>query len=148
MSAEYAAAQQAKREALAVKTTIPGMPAQNDATKKKKKKNKNKGTNAITDELSKTTISEPAITNKSKNSVNAAKPQPPTSSRQDTSGSQHLTDSMKRLKNLRKKLREIEILEQKIKDGVIKNPEQEMRDKVSRKKEIQEEIRLLESNQW
>ncbi|XP_043271150.1 partner of Y14 and mago [Venturia canescens] len=147
VSAEYIAAQKAKKEGQSTKTTIPGMPAQVDS-KKKKKKSKSKGNNTITEDLAKTTISESEATIRTKNSVNSTpKPQSVVSCRQDAMGASHLSESMKRLKNLRKKIREIETLEQKIRDGVIKNPEKEMLEKVSRKSEIQEEIKLLESNQ-
>lgn len=148
VSAEYITAQKAKKEAQGVKATIPGMPIQTDS-KKKKKKSKNKGSDTITEDLAKTTISEPEMPSRTKNAVNSTpKSQPVVSSRQDATGESHLSESMKRLKNLRKKLREIETLEQKIRDGVIKNPEKEMLEKVSRKSEIEEEIKLLESNQW
>lgn len=146
VSAEYIASQKAKKEAEIGKSTIPGMPVQNE-TKKKKKKTKNKSSNALAEDMAAVKISEPASTSKTKNSNNPTKSQPPASSRQDATGASHLSDSMKRLKNLRKKYREIEVLEQKLKDGVIKNPDQEMIDKVSRKNEVREEIQFLESNQ-
>lgn len=55
-------------------------------------------------------------------------------------------DPAKRLKNLRKRLREIEALEQKIHSGDLKGPEKEQLDKVARKKEVVREIRILESS--
>lgn len=55
-------------------------------------------------------------------------------------------DPAKRLKNLKKRLREIEALEQKILSGDLKGPEKEQLDKVARKKEVVREIRILESS--
>lgn len=54
-------------------------------------------------------------------------------------------DPQKKLKNLRKKVREIEALEEKIKSGALKHPEKEILDKVARKTEISKEIKRLES---
>ena len=100
----------------------PGISAQNANGKKNKRAKKNNGT--------KTNVTSGLA-----------------GRRQDTTDAGHWTDQIKKLKNLRKKLREIEALEQKIKEGILKNPDQEMRDKVSRKRDIQNEIRVLESNQ-
>lgn len=153
MSAEYVAAHKAKVDAQQTTTTIPGMVIVNE-TKKKKKKSKSKTNTAIiTDDLAKTTITESEpfkqvpmkSSNKSQATPKPPKSQPATTARQD--GQSLLSDDMKRLKNLRKKIREIETLEGKIKFGEIKNPEKEMLEKVSRKKEIMDEIKLLESNQ-
>ncbi|XP_063975099.1 partner of Y14 and mago isoform X2 [Diachasmimorpha longicaudata] len=137
MSAEYVAAHKAKADAQQGKCPIPGMVVVNEP-KKKKKKSKSKTVNALADNIAKTvSITEPEP-NKSQQNAKATKSQPSVSL---------LSDSMKRLKNLRKKLREIETLEGKIKSGEIKNPEKEMTDKVERKKDVVDEIKLLESNQ-
>ncbi len=53
-------------------------------------------------------------------------------------------DLTKRLKNLKKKLRQIEGLEAKIQSGELANPEKEQLDKVARKSEILSEIEDLE----
>ncbi len=53
-------------------------------------------------------------------------------------------DLAKRLKNLKKKLRQIEGLEAKIQSGELPNPEKEQLDKVARKSEIISEIEDLE----
>lgn len=50
----------------------------------------------------------------------------------------------KRLRNLRKKLRDIENLEQKIKTKELKNPDKDQLEKVSRKGNVQTEILALE----
>lgn len=156
MSAEFIAAHKAKVEA-ETKKIIPGLVIV-DEPKKKKKKNKTKTIDTLTNNLSATKISEPIVVESKKNqqvkyqsqksqqqNKKTTKIQPAPSSRQD--GESLLSDSMKRLKNLRKKLREIETLDNKIKSGDIKNPEKEMLDKVARKKEVQNEIEILESNQ-
>ncbi|XP_011307653.1 partner of Y14 and mago [Fopius arisanus] len=149
MSPEYVAAHKAKVEAQQQgKSLIPGMVVVNEP-KKKKKKSKSKNTNALAEELGKASLTdesstaEPSKTSKQNPKSGKSPATPP--ARQD--GASLLSDSMKRLKNLRKKLREIESLEGKIKSGEIKNPEKEMVDKVARKKEVLDEIKLLESNQ-
>ena len=50
----------------------------------------------------------------------------------------------KKLKNLRKKLKQIEELEKKIQSGELKNPEKEQLEKVGKKKTILDEIEDLE----
>lgn len=54
------------------------------------------------------------------------------------------TDPAKRLKNLRKKLREIEAIEKKILNGEIKAPDKDQKEKVSRKPDVLSEIMALE----
>lgn len=56
------------------------------------------------------------------------------------------TDPAKRLKNLRKKLRDIETLEEKIKSGIIKNLDKDQKEKLSKKNDIIKEIELLETS--
>lgn len=156
-SPEFIAEHKAKKEMLlaAKAKTIPGAPAKTE-TKKKKKKNKNKSTEHITEELAKTTISEPEQkkeplqqNNKPQSDV---KPVPnnqiPTAKSNVTDQSETaITDPQKRLKNLRKKIREIETLEEKIKAGLLKNPEKDILDKLARKAEISKEIKRLEASQ-
>ncbi|KAL1137848.1 hypothetical protein AAG570_009544, partial [Ranatra chinensis] len=55
-----------------------------------------------------------------------------------------VVEPAKKLKNLRKKLREIETLEQKIKSKELKNPEKDQLDKIARKPDILSEILALE----
>ncbi|XP_012282488.1 partner of Y14 and mago [Orussus abietinus] len=141
MSVEYAEARKAEIEAQARAKSanpIPGLVIQTES-KKKKKKSKNKTVNAITDGLQKTRITEPVF-EKQKSASSAA-----TSVASSTTGTvtNTMVDPTKRLKNLNKKIREIETLEQKIKTGDIKNPEQEMLNKLSRKSEILLEIRRI-----
>ncbi|KAK0178881.1 hypothetical protein PV327_007724 [Microctonus hyperodae] len=155
MSAEYVAAHKAKVEAEQKRSTIPGLVIVNETKNKKKKKNKSKNVNSISEDLANVTISEAsvdpsqAVSSKSTSklvTVTKATKLPAVSSHRQDSNS-ILSESMKRLKNLRKKIREIESLESKIKSGDIKNPEKEVLDKISRKKDILEDIKFLESNQ-
>ncbi|XP_044002108.1 partner of Y14 and mago [Aphidius gifuensis] len=151
MSAEYVAAHKAKVDAET--KIIPGLVIV-DEPKKKKKKNKTKTVQSLANDLAVTTITEPADKPKNqaannqkmqKQTKKSTKPQAAPSTRQDSQS--HLSDSMKRLKNLRKKLREIELLESKIKNGDIKNPDKEILDKIGKKNDVQDEIKTLESNQ-
>lgn len=62
----------------------------------------------------------------------------------DNAKADQATDPAKKLKNLRKKLREIESLEEKIKNKEIAKPEPEQLAKIKRKNELLMEIRQLE----
>lgn len=53
-------------------------------------------------------------------------------------------DPAKRLKNLKKKLREIESIEEKIESGEVKKPDKDQLEKVNRKEEVLSEILALE----
>lgn len=60
-------------------------------------------------------------------------------------------DIAKKLKKLRKKVREIEAIESKLSSGELKKPEQDQLDKISRKTEILDELiqlEKLERSQW
>lgn len=57
---------------------------------------------------------------------------------------QQAIDPTKRLKNLKKKVREIDVLEEKIKKGEIVKPETEQLAKIKRKNDLLLEIRQLE----
>lgn len=152
-SPEFIAEHKAKMEALATKNkVIPGMQAKTqEGSKKKKKKSKSKVVEPVAEGLSKITISEPefhkeipAHTNKP---LSATKQTTINNITKDNSNTAQktTTDPQKRLKNLRKKIREIELLEDKIKTGALKNPDKEILDKVARKTEISKEIKRLEA---
>ncbi|XP_033330267.1 partner of Y14 and mago [Megalopta genalis] len=154
-SPEFIAEHKAKKEMLlaAKAKTIPGAAAKTE-TKKKKKKNKNKTAEHITEELAKTTITEPEQkkelhqNNKQTNAKplpnnQISTPKPNVTNQSETA----IPDPQKRLKNLRKKIREIETLEEKIKIGLLKNLEKEILDKLARKAEISKEIKRLEASQ-
>uniref|UniRef100_V5GKS4 Partner of Y14 and mago n=1 Tax=Anoplophora glabripennis TaxID=217634 RepID=V5GKS4_ANOGL len=55
-----------------------------------------------------------------------------------------LIDPIKKLKSLRKKLREVDALQEKIERGLISKPEQEQLAKIKRKNEILMQIHMLE----
>lgn len=151
-SPEFIAEHKAKLEALAGKNKIiPGTQAKTqEGSKKKKKKNKSKAVEPAAEGLSKLSISEPEF-HKEVSTHNNDKPlftakQITTNNiiKDNSNITQKSTDPQKRLKNLRKKIREIEVLEEKIKTGALKNPDKEILDKVARKTEISKEIRRLE----
>ncbi|XP_076633440.1 partner of Y14 and mago [Colletes latitarsis] len=156
-SPEFITEHKAKHEALlaAKSKTVSGVQVKTEV-KKKKKKNKNKTTERITEEVAKINISEseqkkePLLHN-NKLHINAKSiPNDQTPILKSNATNQFDTATLepqKRLKNLRKKIREIETLEQKIKSGLLKNPEKEILDKLSRKAEISKEIKRLEASQ-
>lgn len=148
MSPEYVVAQKAKKE-VSKTNPIPGLVIQPETKKKKKKKSKSKGVNDLADDLAKTVINEKSsLVLKNEVTTNETSTTKNNTTLSSTPGVQISTmDPLKRLKNLRKKIREIESLETKIKNKDIKNPDKEMLDKVARKTEIQEEIKVLEANQ-
>lgn len=150
-SPEFIAEHKAKLEALAGKNKIPGMQAKtHEGSKKKKKKNKSKAVESVAEGLSKLSISEPEFhkevsTHNNDKPLFTAKQITTNNIIKDNSNIQKMTtDPQKRLKNLRKKIREIEVLEEKIKTGALKNPDKEILDKVARKTDISKEIRRLE----
>ncbi|XP_053609689.1 partner of Y14 and mago [Plodia interpunctella] len=119
-----AEAQRSKKNQSGVIQPIPGMIINVEKKKKKKKT----GAEEAADKLAKCEITEPVFNT--------------TSSQQNSASSQ--TDPAKRLKNLRKKLRDIETLEEKIKSGGLKNPDKDQKEKISKKTEVLKEIELLE----
>ena len=148
-SPEFIAEHKAKHEALlaAKAKAVPGAQVKTEV-KKKKKKSKSKTAERITEDLAKTTVSEPeqkkepvSQNSKVQNSENS----PPKPSAVNQSESTAL-EPQKRLKNLRKKVREIETLEEKIKAGTLQNPEKDILEKLARKAEISKEIKRLEAS--
>lgn len=157
-SPEFIAEHKAKQEALAAKNkVIPGAQAKTqEGSKKKKKKNKSKTTEpitlkVITEGLSSVTVTEPEFpkavpTYNEKSQCTTKQVTTNNLIKNNADISQKTTaEPQKRLKNLRKKVREIEALEEKIKSGALKNPEKEILDKVARKTEISKEIKRLEA---
>lgn len=99
----------------------------------------------MSEDLEKTSISEPAVCKPqtlSNNTMQSAK----VNNSENTEKESQVVDPAKRLKTLKKKIREIETLELKIKSGDIKNPEKEMRDKILKKTSILKEIKQLEKS--
>lgn len=107
-------------------------------SKKKKKKKATSSSNevkAITESLSKTKLDWPG-----KEAGSSKKPvQAP-----DLTGAG--TDPAKKLKNLKKKLRDIEALELKVKSGEVK-PDKDQVDKMKRKDALVEQIAELEAEE-
>jgi len=109
--------------------TIPGLntdpsPSINTTTKsKKKKKTGTTNVNSLVPLMNNTSID--------------SKP---------TSTQPVATDPAKKLRNLKKKLRDIEALEAKLESGEIATPEQEQIDKVARKPDVMREISSLEAD--
>ncbi|XP_026761702.2 partner of Y14 and mago [Galleria mellonella] len=120
-----AAAQKSKKNQSGLIQPIPGMIINVDKKKKKKKT----GVDEAVDKLAKCEITEPVFS-----SASSSLPANSTQS----------ADPAKRLKNLRKKLRDIECLEEKIKSGTLKNPDKDQKEKMSKKNDIIKEIELLE----
>uniref|UniRef100_A0A8C1TAQ6 PYM homolog 1, exon junction complex associated factor n=1 Tax=Cyprinus carpio TaxID=7962 RepID=A0A8C1TAQ6_CYPCA len=56
------------------------------------------------------------------------------------------TEKAKKMKNLRKKLRQVEELQQKLDSGELKTPSKEQLDKLSRGQALRDELRLLEAD--
>ncbi|XP_040196990.1 partner of Y14 and mago isoform X2 [Rana temporaria] len=67
-----------------------------------------------------------------------------TEAKDKTTDENPAAEKAKKLKNLRKKLRQVEDLQQKIDCGEIKQPSKEQLDKLSRRKALEEEIEDLE----
>lgn len=125
--------------AIPVNTTksIPGLSTSTDAPsksskKKKKKKSDSPKVDDLTSDVEKLNIS---ISNKSSTTASensAPKSQPIT------------TDPAKRLRNLKKKIRDINALKQKIESGELANPDKDQLEKIARKGAIESEIEELE----
>ncbi|XP_069828390.1 partner of Y14 and mago [Dendropsophus ebraccatus] len=98
--------------------------------KRKEKRKQEKGEREVVEEarqnMEKISISEPEVQKDKANTENAA------------------AEKAKKLKNLRKKLRQVEDLQQKIDSGEIKQASKEQLEKLSRRKALEEEIEDLE----
>merc|ERR1712226_567900 len=132
--------------------TIPGLntdPAPPPvATKSKKKK---KGGNsqsgavpALSSQLSRASLSSTQIQDPIGTPARQPAPQPARQPAKQAASQPTATDPARKLRNLRKKLRDIETLESKLESGEIPDPEPEQLEKVSRKPDVMEEILALE----
>eukprot|EP00090_Calanus_glacialis_P029860 TRINITY_DN4798_c0_g1_i1.p1 TRINITY_DN4798_c0_g1~~TRINITY_DN4798_c0_g1_i1.p1 ORF type:complete len:219 (-),score=61.78 TRINITY_DN4798_c0_g1_i1:277-933(-) len=115
---------------------IPGLntdptPAHTNTSAKSKKKKK--GSN----QTQSSSNGVPELANRMSQSSISDKPRNP-------SGQPVATDPAKKLRNLRKKLRDIEALEARLDSGEIENPEPEQVDKIARKQDVIKEISALE----
>ncbi|NP_001040288.1 partner of Y14 and mago [Bombyx mori] len=127
LTPEIVAQAQKKKGQRSTIQPIPGMII--TVEKKKKKKKTVTGVEEAAEKLAKCEIQEPTL---------------PSQSVPTESISQ--SDPTKRLKNLRKKLREIEFLEEKIKAGLLKSPDKDQKEKMSKKNEILNEIDILKNS--
>ncbi|KAG5899766.1 hypothetical protein JTB14_006103 [Gonioctena quinquepunctata] len=121
---------------------IPGLVIIQDETDKKaSKKKSHKKVHEVTDIMEKIKLVEahPAE-NKSKKRDKA--PQESGDSNKTT----ETTDPQKKLKNLKKRLREVEALEEKIKSGTLAKPEPEQLAKIKRKNDLIMQIHELEKH--
>nr|CAG4636695.1 EOG090X0KVN [Eubosmina coregoni]SVE70203.1 EOG090X0KVN [Eubosmina coregoni] len=118
--------QQKKKDKKPAAPVIPGLPPAQAASKKKKKK-------PAHSEVA-TPPAAPAV----KKPVQEAKAD---AAAPAGAGS---TDPAKRLKNVKKKLRDIEALEAKLKNGELKNPDKDQLEKIKRKPEVLKEMKDLE----
>lgn len=122
---------------------IPGLPpAAQQASKKKKKKAKPETeVKEVTGKLAGFTIQEP---NFGVPAPTRAPKEPKPTVAESTAEPPSAADPAKRLKNLKKKLKEIEALEAKIKSGELKNPDKDQTEKIKRKKDVVKEIKETE----
>jgi len=121
---------------------IPGLPpAAQQAAKKKKKKSKSEvEVKEVTGKLAGFTIQEPNF------GVPTRAPKEPTITPvKSSTAPPSVVDPAKRLKNLKKKLKDIEALEAKVKSGELKNPDKDQTEKIKRKKEVIKEIKEIEN---
>nr|CAG4651511.1 EOG090X0KVN [Simocephalus serrulatus]SVE94646.1 EOG090X0KVN [Simocephalus serrulatus] len=148
MSPALIAAQTAAKAKSSDKPLIPGLPpaAQQTAKKKKKKPAKSETeVKEVTGKLAGFTIQEPNFGSPAATTTtaSASKKQPAVENGPSVPSSSS-TDPAKRLKNLKKKLKDIEALEAKVKNGELKNPDKDQLEKIKRKKEVVKEIKDLE----
>nr|SVE76167.1 EOG090X0KVN [Daphnia hispanica] len=122
---------------------IPGLPpAAQQAAKKKKKKTKSEAeVKEVTGKLAGFTIQEP---NFGVPAPTRAPKVPNATAAESTTLTPSSADPAKRLKNLKKRLKEIEALEAKIKSGELKNPDKDQTEKIKWKKEVVKEIKETE----
>ena len=99
--------------------------------------------NTVTDSMATTSIS--TSKGQVKESI-CGQSKGPKTKPNESGSSTTAAEPSKKLKNLKKKLRQIEDLEDKIKSGELKNPEKEQLEKVAKKQEIIKEIGELEGN--
>ncbi|XP_060107991.1 partner of Y14 and mago [Heteronotia binoei] len=115
--------------------------------KEKRKQQQEKGerdTDDLIQSLEKTTLSTTAgSSGDSKLAVQAGSVRPPASS-SDASFVAATLEKNKKVKNLKKKLRQVEELQARIDCGEIKQPTKEQLDKLARRKTLEEELEDLE----
>lgn len=117
---------------------IPGLVILDvDDKKKKKKKKTTENSSPATNALTPSSANSKSKSQKGSASNSGKKPVAPNS---DNLSPEEIK---KRIKNLKKKVREINTLEQKIEKGEIKNPEKDQTEKLLRKPDLLSEIMAL-----
>ncbi len=140
------------------KPSIPGLPpaAATTVTKAAKKKKKKSGNTdgsvkETTTKLAGFTIEEPNFSAPAPGPEKKKSAEPKNEAKNinvsvavASGAPSSATDPAKKLKNLKKKLRDTELLEEKIKSGELKNPDKDQLEKIKRKQEVIKEIKDLE----
>ncbi|KAF5293777.1 hypothetical protein FQA39_LY03262 [Lamprigera yunnana] len=121
--------------------TIPGLFLVAEKPKSKKKKTKN--VEEISKQMEQVKITDAPKKSKTKK-AKAPSNIEETQNEEKQNGSKDV-DPVKRLRNLKKRLREIEDLEEKLNKGLIAKPEPEQLTKVLRKNFLQKQIKELEN---
>ncbi|KAL8163855.1 UNVERIFIED_CONTAM: hypothetical protein K2H54_039558 [Gekko kuhli] len=114
--------------------------------KEKRKQQQEKGerdTDDLIQSLEKATLSTTAGSGDSKLAAQVGSARPPASS-SDASTMAAILEKNKKVKNLKKKLRQVEELQARIDSGEIKQPTKEQLDKLARRKTLEEELEDLE----
>ncbi|XP_066998034.2 partner of Y14 and mago [Anabrus simplex] len=124
---------QVKNKKSSMTSPIPGLVINNSAEGKtnKKKKKKQQIKNVENTSEQKVNSSQACSSSTSTISTTTEQVEPP------------VTNPEKRIKNLRKRLKEIESIQERINSGILKNPEQDQLDKISRKSQVESEIETL-----
>ncbi|XP_023029318.2 partner of Y14 and Mago [Leptinotarsa decemlineata] len=118
---------------------IPGLLiVQDDAEKKPTKKKGKKKIDDVTNSMDKIKLVEKSA------EVKANKGDKLTQESGDSKKNVETTDPQKKLKNLKKRLREVEALEEKVSNGTLAKPEPEQLAKIKRKNDLLMQIYELE----
>lgn len=94
---------------------------------------------SVSDAVENVSISESNLnSNKTEAAVSVSSP----------SDSSAAAENAKKIKNLKKKLRQVEELQQKVDSGEIKEPTKDQLEKLGRLRALQDELQLLERDSW
>ena len=130
-----------------VTSATPGLSKSAKKNLKRKEKKQQEYPNAFVDNVT-SSMAKTSLDTKSAQSQGskgkADQSQASKGNSQSQASAQPKAEPDKRLKNLKKKLRQIEDLEAKLKSGEIKELQKEQKDKIDRKDEILQEIEDIE----
>ncbi|XP_068777562.1 partner of Y14 and mago [Struthio camelus] len=116
--------------------------------KEKRKQQQEKGereTDELIQSLEKTSLSGGSGGDKGPpGDSQAAAPQPACGAKGPADGEASASEKTKKIKNLKKKLRQVEELQQRLDSGEIKQPTKEQLEKLGRRKALEEELQDLE----